>query len=126
MDARHVLWDRGGRYKDHRALSFEAEQAHDWERQPVVGSIFVAGGLDGMDFTGDYLALSPGWSSEAISESLSRPFAVPKRIPLLFTPKTFAAFGASGTRLQIFMYFAKAGMFVSGSGLTSCPSSTVA
>jgi hypothetical protein len=40
---------------------------------------FVAGGLDGVDFTGDCLALSPGWSSEPVSESLSPPFAAPKQ-----------------------------------------------
>jgi len=48
------------------------------ERQAVMGSIFVAGGLDGMDFTGDYLALSPGWSSEPIRESLSQPVCRPQ------------------------------------------------
>jgi chromate transporter len=42
-------------------------------------------------------------------------------IPLLFAPGTFAAFGASGTLLEIFMYFAKAGMFVFGSGLAVVP-----
>jgi chromate transporter len=39
-------------------------------------------------------------------------------IPLLFT---FAAFGVNGTLSQIFLYFAKAGMFVFGSGLAVVP-----
>ena len=39
-------------------------------------------------------------------------------IPLLFT---FGAFGANGTLSQIFLYFAKAGMFVFGSGLAVVP-----
>ena len=40
---------------------------------------------------------------------------------LLFTPATFSAFGVSGILLQIFVYFAKAGMFVFGSGLAVVP-----
>jgi chromate transporter len=39
-------------------------------------------------------------------------------IPLLFT---FGAFGVNGTLPQIFLYFAKAGMFVFGSGLAVVP-----
>ncbi|GAC1436028.1 MAG: hypothetical protein NVS1B11_31810 [Terriglobales bacterium] len=39
-------------------------------------------------------------------------------IPLLFT---FGAFGVNGTLLEIFLYFAKAGMFVFGSGLAVVP-----
>lgn len=39
-------------------------------------------------------------------------------IPLLFT---FGAFGVTGTLSQIFLYFAKAGMFVFGSGLAVVP-----
>jgi chromate transporter len=39
-------------------------------------------------------------------------------IPLLFT---FGAFGVNGTLSQIFLYFAKAGMFVFGSGLAVVP-----
>ncbi len=40
---------------------------------------------------------------------------------LFFAPGTFATFGASGILLQIFVYFAKAGMFVFGSGLAVVP-----
>jgi chromate transporter len=39
-------------------------------------------------------------------------------IPLLFT---FGTFGVNGTLSEIFLYFAKAGMFVFGSGLTVVP-----
>src|SRR6202166_4157734 len=39
-------------------------------------------------------------------------------IPLLFT---FGTFGVNGTLLEIFLYFAKAGMFVFGSGLAVVP-----
>jgi chromate transporter len=39
----------------------------------------------------------------------------------LFTPVTLGMFGASGPLLQIFVYFAKAGMFVFGSGLAVVP-----
>ena len=39
-------------------------------------------------------------------------------IPLLFT---FGTFGVNGTLAQIFLYFAKAGMFVFGSGLAVVP-----
>jgi chromate transporter len=38
-----------------------------------------------------------------------------------FSSGKLATFGASGTALQIFMYFAKAGMFVFGSGLAVVP-----
>ena len=40
---------------------------------------------------------------------------------LLFSPGTFAIFGTSSLLLQIFFYFAKAGMFVFGSGLAVVP-----
>jgi chromate transporter len=51
------------------------------------------------------------------------PYRLPvsSRVPLLFAPGTLAAAGASGTLLQIFVYFAKAGMFVFGSGLAVVP-----
>jgi chromate transporter len=39
----------------------------------------------------------------------------------LVTPATFAGLGAGGTLLQMFLYFAKAGMFVFGSGLAVVP-----
>ena len=40
---------------------------------------------------------------------------------LLLVPGTLATFDASGMLLQIFVYFAKAGMFVFGSGLAVVP-----
>ena len=40
---------------------------------------------------------------------------------LLFPPGAYAIFGASNTLLQLFFYFAKAGMFVFGSGLAVVP-----
>lgn len=40
---------------------------------------------------------------------------------LLFTPGVLGIFGVSSTLLQIFFYFAKAGMFVFGSGLAVVP-----
>jgi chromate transporter len=42
-------------------------------------------------------------------------------VALPFASGTLATFGASGTLLQIFVYFAKAGMFVFGSGLAVVP-----
>jgi chromate transporter len=53
--------------------------------------------------------------------------ALPSRVQavrtssLLFPPGAFAVFGTSGTLMQIFLYFAKAGMFVFGSGLAVVP-----
>src|SRR5438477_10270389 len=40
---------------------------------------------------------------------------------LFFPPGAFAVFGPSSTLMQIFLYFAKAGMFVFGSGLAVVP-----
>jgi chromate transporter len=80
------------------------------------------------------LAVSTAWTSQEIIwlfllggvvNLLAKAF--PNRLParstvsLLFAPGTFAAFGANGTLLQIFLYFAKAGMFVFGSGLAVVP-----
>ena len=42
-------------------------------------------------------------------------------VSLLFPPGAFAIFGTSSTLMQIFLYFAKAGMFVFGSGLAVVP-----
>ena len=53
--------------------------------------------------------------------------ALPSRVQavrtasLLFPPGAFAVFGTSSTLMQIFLYFAKAGMFVFGSGLAVVP-----
>jgi chromate transporter len=53
--------------------------------------------------------------------------ALPSRVQavrtasLLFPPGAFAVFGTSSTLIQIFLYFAKAGMFVFGSGLAVVP-----
>src|SRR5438552_7014733 len=41
--------------------------------------------------------------------------------PMVFAPGTLATLGASGTLLPIFVYFAKAGLFVFGSGLAVVP-----
>jgi chromate transporter len=40
---------------------------------------------------------------------------------MLFTPGAFTILGAGGSLLQIFLYFAKAGLFVFGSGLAVVP-----
>jgi chromate transporter len=42
-------------------------------------------------------------------------------VPLLFGPASLATFGTSTTLVQIFLYFAKAGLFVFGSGLAVVP-----
>jgi len=44
-----------------------------------------------------------------------------RTVSLLFTPGAFAMLGVSSTLMQIFLYFAKAGMFVFGSGLAVVP-----
>jgi chromate transporter len=80
------------------------------------------------------LAVSTAWTSREIiwlfllggvANLFSK--ALPSRLParttvsMLFTPGTLATFGASGTLLTIFVYFAKAGLFVFGSGLAVVP-----
>ena len=80
------------------------------------------------------LAVSTAWTSQEIIwlfllggavNLLAR--ALPTRLPgrstvsLLFTPGTLATVGVSGTLLEIFVYFAKAGLFVFGSGLAVVP-----
>jgi chromate transporter len=53
--------------------------------------------------------------------------AMPTRVPVrstagfLLVPSTFSLAGTGGTLLQIFFYFAKAGLFVFGSGLAVVP-----
>jgi chromate transporter len=81
------------------------------------------------------LAVSTAWTSQEIIwlfllggvvNLLAKTF--PGRLPargmslsLVFAPGTFGMFGVNGTLLQIFVYFAKAGMFVFGSGLAVVP-----
>jgi chromate transporter len=80
------------------------------------------------------LAVSTAWTSQEIiwlfllggvvnllAKAFPSRLPPPSTIALLFAPGTFAAFGAGGTLLEIFMYFAKAGMFVFGSGLAVVP-----
>jgi chromate transporter len=80
------------------------------------------------------LAVSTAWTSQemiwlfllgGVVNLLAKAFPnrLPPRsaVPLLFAPAPFAALGRSGTLLEIFMYFAKAGMFVFGSGLAVVP-----
>src|SRR5437588_5401033 len=76
------------------------------------------------------LAVSTAWTSQEIIWFFllggvvnllvkAFPSLLPARsaLSLVFVPPPVATFGAGGTLLQIFMNFAKAGMFVFGSGL---------
>ena len=79
------------------------------------------------------LAVSTAWTSQEIIwlfllggvvNLLARAF--PARLPgrtisLLFAPGALATLGLSGTLLELFGYFAKAGLFVFGSGLAVVP-----
>jgi chromate transporter len=78
------------------------------------------------------LAVSTAWTSQemvwlfllgGVVNLMAKAF--PARLPAKNTVSLFLApgltFGASGTLLQIFVYFAKAGMFVFGSGLAVVP-----
>src|SRR5438309_9050104 len=80
------------------------------------------------------LAVSTAWTSQEIiwlfllggvMNLFTRAF--PNRLsarstePMVFAPGTLATLGASGTLLPIFVYFAKAGLFVFGSGLAVVP-----
>ena len=80
------------------------------------------------------LAVSTAWTSREIIWLFLLGGAVnllvtafPTRLParrtvsLLFAPGTLAMLGISGTLLEIFVYFAKAGLFVFGSGLAVVP-----
>ncbi len=80
------------------------------------------------------LALSTAWTSQEIIWlfllggvvnlfAKAFPSRLPARssVPLLLAPGTFATLGASGPLVRIFVYFAKAGMFVFGSGLAVVP-----
>src|SRR5579872_1482999 len=80
------------------------------------------------------LAVSTAWTSREIiwlfllggaANLVARAF--PTRLParstvsLVFSPGALATLGISGTLLEIFVYFAKAGLFVFGSGLAVVP-----
>jgi chromate transporter len=80
------------------------------------------------------LAISTAWTSREIIwlfllggavNLLARAF--PTRLParntvsFFFAPGTLATLGVGGTLLEIFVYFAKAGLFVFGSGLAVVP-----
>lgn len=80
------------------------------------------------------LAVSTAWTSQEIIwlfllGGVANLFAkaLPRRLParttvsMLLTPGTLATFGVNGTLLTIFVYFAKAGLFVFGSGLAVVP-----
>jgi chromate transporter len=80
------------------------------------------------------LAVSTAWTSQEIIwlfllGGVVNLFAkaLPRRLPArsamssFFAPGTLATFGASSTLLSIFVYFAKAGLFVFGSGLAVVP-----
>jgi chromate transporter len=67
-----------------------------------------------------WLFLLGGVVSLLVKALPSRAQAV-RTASLLFPPGTFAIFGTSSTLMQIFLYFAKAGMFVFGSGLAVVP-----
>jgi chromate transporter len=80
------------------------------------------------------LAISTAWTSQEIIwlfvlggavNLLARAFParLPAKstVPLFFGPGTLATLGMSGTLLELFVYFAKAGFFVFGSGLAVVP-----
>jgi len=80
------------------------------------------------------LAISTAWTSQEIIwlfllggavNLLAR--ALPSRLPtkgtvaMFFSPGTLMTLGISGTLFELFVYFAKAGLFVFGSGLAVVP-----
>ena len=80
------------------------------------------------------LAISTAWTSREIIwlfllggvvallvKALPSRVQAARTVTLLFPPGAFAIFGTSSTLIQIFLYFAKAGMFVFGSGLAVVP-----
>ena len=80
------------------------------------------------------LAISTAWTSREIVwlfllggvvallvKALPSRVQAARTVTLLFPSGAFAIFGTSSTLLQIFLYFAKAGMFVFGSGLAVVP-----
>ncbi len=80
------------------------------------------------------LAISTAWTSREIIwlfllggvvslmvKALPSRVQAGRTVTLLFPSGAFAIFGTSSTLIQIFLYFAKAGMFVFGSGLAVVP-----
>jgi len=80
------------------------------------------------------LAISTAWTSREIIwlfllggvvallvKTLPSRVQAGRTVTLLFPSGAFAIFGTSSTLIQIFLYFAKAGMFVFGSGLAVVP-----
>src|SRR5258708_4659047 len=60
LDAGNVLWNWGSGDWDYRALGFQAYEDHPWQRPPVVGDLYCAGGLDRLDFARGYLVVPAG------------------------------------------------------------------
>ncbi len=80
------------------------------------------------------LALSTAWTSREIiwlfllggvgalaAKAFPHRAQASRAASFLFTPWTFGTLGVGGTLLPIFLYFAKAGLFVFGSGLAVVP-----
>lgn len=80
------------------------------------------------------LAISTAWSSREIiwlfllggvvnlfARALPKSLPARSMVSLVFAPGTLATLGLTGTLLEIFVYFAKAGLFVFGSGLAVVP-----
>ena len=80
------------------------------------------------------LAISTAWTSQEIIwlfllggivnllvAAFPRRLAARNSLSFLFAPGTLGVFGVNSTLLQIFLYFAKAGVFVFGSGLAIVP-----
>jgi chromate transporter len=80
------------------------------------------------------LAVSTAWTSQEIiwlfvlggvtnlfAKAFPNPVPAGSSLSLIFTPKALPIGVLTGTLLQIFVYFAKAGMFVFGSGLAVVP-----
>ncbi len=80
------------------------------------------------------LAISTAWTSQEIvclfllsgvvnvlAKAFPRRLLARSTVSALFAPAAIGMFAVNGTLLQIFVYFAKAGMFVFGSGLAVVP-----
>lgn len=74
--------------------------------------------FDRRDRTGDHLACAPGWSRGASGEGVSAKLAAGKAAGIATTAATFPV---GSPLVGIFLYFAKARMFVFGSGLAILP-----
>jgi Chromate transporter len=120
LDAGYFLWNRSIRNSNHRAVGLQANETDAEQGQAPVGDLRRSSSRDSMDFTRDLVAF-PGSRRSGVTGQSDAHKGTGRDHKAGGLAVRSANLGRGSGLLGIFLYFAKAGVFVFGSGLAVVP-----